>query len=75
MNCVIKGTFVTSQVKTFTCQVIKGTLKSVIITQIRWLKLNPSSVYVVVIIIIIIIIIIISGNFWFSFAFGYVDVR
>ena len=36
--------------KTFKCQVIKGTLKSVITTQIPWLKLNPCSVYVVVII-------------------------
>ena len=49
MNYVIQGTFITRQVKTFTCQVIKATLKSVITTQIPWLKLNPSGVYVVVI--------------------------
>ena len=49
MNYVIQGTFITWQVKTFTCQVIKATLKSVITTQIPWLKLNPSGVYVVVI--------------------------
>ena len=73
MNYVIKGTFVTSQVKTFTCQVIKGTLKSVITTQIPSLKLNPSSVYVVVILFILFFFI--SRYFWFSFAFGYVDVR
>ena len=52
MNYDIQGTFVTWQVKTFTCQVIKGTLKSVIITQIPWLKLNPPSAYFVVILLI-----------------------
>ena len=55
---------------------IKATLKSVIITQIPWLKLNPSSAYFVVILLFFLFLFFfISGNFWLSFAFGYVNVR